>query len=187
MKILYIHGFGSRYDPEHEKIKTLETLGEVVGVDIDYTKGFLSVLQTVMDFVTDNDVDVIIGTSMGGYMAATVGSNTGLPFVALNPAIVPSETLKKWAGTHTDFTGREFYLTDATIANYPDIATTGAGLVIVETADEVLSAAETESMLSPFFHVERFKGGSHRFEHMEQAVPIIKSFLETTAANYGLS
>ena len=85
MNILYIHGFGSKYDPEHEKIKTLESIGTVFGVDVDYTRGFRSCFETIMDVFLTGSVDLVVGTSMGGYMASHVGAESGTPFVAINP------------------------------------------------------------------------------------------------------
>ncbi|SRR6056297_3361366 len=185
MKILYVHGFGSHYDPEHEKIQMLETLGTVVGVDIDYCKGFKNVFETVFEKASSESVDLIVGTSMGGYMAAQVGSESGTPFVALNPAVQPSETLQKWVGTFTDYSGHKRYLTEGCVENYPDIVKEGCGLVIVETADEVLSANDTVDLLDDVFQVEKFAGGGHRFTHIEKALPLIKEFYNQSTASYG--
>ena len=49
MRTLYVHGFGSRFDPENPKLKALSELGEVVGVDVDYCEGFKHVLTTLAD------------------------------------------------------------------------------------------------------------------------------------------
>jgi len=185
MKILYIHGFGSQYDPEHEKIKLLETLGTVVGVNVDYCKGFRSAFETVINAVLDGDIDLIVGTSMGGYMAAHVGAETGTPFVSLNPAIQPSISLQKWLGTFTDFSGNDKCLTEATVKNYPDIIQEGYGLVIVETADEIINAHDTMELLSDVFRVEYFAGGSHRFTHMEAALPMIQEHYNMNKASNG--
>ena len=185
MKILYVHGFGSHFDPNHEKIKLLETLGEVVGVDVDYCRGFHRAFEAVREAATEHNVDLIVGTSMGGYMAAHVGSETGLPFVALNPAVQPNITLQKWTGCFTDYVGNAHYLSENVADAYPDIATTGCGLVIVESADEVIPARTTMEMLEDVFHVEMFAGGSHRFTHMKQALPMIQAHM-ARAAGYGL-
>ena len=40
MKILYIHGFGSHYDPSKSKVQTLQSLGVVIGINLDYCEGF---------------------------------------------------------------------------------------------------------------------------------------------------
>lgn len=186
MNILYIHGFGSKYDPEHEKIKTLESLGTICGVDVDYTRGFRHVFETVMGVVLTSDIDLIVGTSMGGYMAAHIGAESGTPFVALNPATCPSESLKAWVGNNVAHDGTEFSLNEATVANYPDIIEEGCGLVIVESGDEVISSSETIAKLSNVFQVELFAGGCHRFAHMDKALPLIEAHILHAETSYGL-
>lgn len=184
MKILYIHGFGSKFDPTHEKIQMLETLGTVVGVDVDYCKGYDHVSSTIYDAVMQHGVDLIVGTSMGGYMSAQMGNHCGVPFVALNPAVTPSESLQKWVGNFTDHVGRDHSLSESTVSSYPDITTEGCGLVIVETADEVIPAYHTQELLQEHFQVEVFKGGEHRFAHMEAALPLIKAHVKNAGAVY---
>lgn len=185
MKILYIHGFGSAFDPTHEKVKLLETLGTVYGVDVDYCKGFDHSFETVRHAVTVNEIDLLVGTSMGGYMSACVGAELGIPFVALNPAVEPSKSLLRWIGAFTSYIGKEQYLSENTAASYPDIAKDGCGLVIVESADEVIDPTHTETVLRDVYRVERFMGGSHRFTHTERALPLIKEFYNQAAASYG--
>ena len=184
MKILYIHGFGSHYDPTHEKIQELEKIGDVVGVDIDYYRGYESAFATAHAAIKDNHIDLIVGTSMGGYLAAAVGTDAGIPFVALNPAIEPKTSLLKWEGSVVDYTGGQHYLTRAAIDSYPDIATTGAGLILVESADEVIHAQTTVDTLSEFYQVKMFTGGSHRFTHMSAALPIITEFYSRASVSY---
>jgi len=185
MKILYVHGFGSQYDPTHEKIQALETLGTVVGVNVDYCAGFQIAYQTVLDQVIGEDIDLIVGTSMGGYMAAHVGNATGTPFVALNPATTPSETLKKWLGTFVNYTGTSMYLSASAAESYPDIVQEGCGLVVVEYADEVIHAWDTVKLLKNVFHVEGYQGGSHRFSNMTRVLPLISKHYEMAQLTYG--
>ena len=185
MNILYIHGFGSSYDPEHEKIKALETLGTVSGVNVDYCAGFTAVYERALAAVMDNDINLVVGTSMGGYLAAHVASKAGVPFVSLNPVIVPSITLQKWVGNFVDFKGNEHSLSKRTATSYPDIATEGAGLVVVETADEVLSASDTVDALDKVFNVHVMVGGSHRFTHINEALPLIKNHYEMASITLG--
>jgi len=185
MKILYVHGFGSHFDPTHSKIKILGELGTVVGVDVEYCKGFEHSYNIVFDAVLAQEVDLIIGTSMGGYIAAHVGAKTGTPFVALNPATIPSVNLQKWVGNFTDFSGNDHCLTDAVVEGYPEITTDGWGLVIVESGDEIINASDTVAMLENNFQVVKLNGGGHRFVHMELALPIIREFYSRANTSYG--
>ena len=186
MKILYLHGFGSRYDPEHEKIKKLETLGTVVGVDIDYCNGYERAVETATQAVYDEHVDLIVGTSMGGYLASHVGTKIGVPFVALNPAVEPAVNLEKWVGTFIDWTGQGKCLTKNICADYPPMEEEGCGLVIVESGDEVVDAHNTYSQLKEVYETHMLTAGSHRFEHMDVALPLIQTFYDGAAINYGI-
>jgi len=184
MNILYIHGFGSAYNPDNPKIKELEALGTVHGVDVDYTKGYERVFNKVYDAVTNelNDIstDLIVGTSMGGYMAAIIGASLDIPFVAMNPAIEPKLSLLQWIGTFIDYNRDEKHLNRSTASMYPSISKKGNGLILLDLADEILPARETEAELKDVFRVETFAGGSHRFTHTAQSIPIIKEFIENT-------
>lgn len=178
MKMLYLHGLGSKFQSDHPKVCALEDLGEVVGITLDYCKGYTAVYETVIDFVNKNPVDLIVGTSLGGHMAACAGADLSIPFVALNPTISPSTTLQEWSGNFVDFDGQCHYLNPDVLGGYPDIAKTGRGLVIVETLDEVVKSRVTETELNTVFQVEVISGGSHRFEHIARAIPLIKTFYD---------
>jgi predicted esterase YcpF (UPF0227 family) len=184
MKILYVHGLGSHYNPSHEKIIALNTLGTVVGIDVDYCKGYTHVFEKVQDAVDTNDIDAIVGTSMGGYMAAQVGTNTGIPFVLLNPIVAPNVWLQKWVGAFADHSNSTKMLSNNTVAGYPDMITDGNGLVLLDSKDEIISARETFRLLETTFHVKMFEGGNHCFKHMELALPLIVDYINDTTGNF---
>jgi predicted esterase YcpF (UPF0227 family) len=163
----------------------LETLGTVIGVNVDYCNGFTTVFNTALDVAIAENVDLIVGTSMGGYLAAHVGAKAGIPFVSLNPATSPIVGLQKWIGTFTDYADNDKCLTLSTVESYPDIVQEGAGLVIVESGDEVICAADTVALLEDVFRVELFSGGSHRFTNLRSALPIIEEHIVTTST-YGI-
>jgi len=178
MKILYVHGFGSRFDPEHEKVKQLEQLGKVYGVDVEFCKGYENVFKTVSWSVEEHEIDLIIGTSMGGYIAAFVSEKYDIPFVAFNPITQPSKTLERWLGSFTDREGRDHYLSDNIVEKYPDMSMEGNGIVISEMGDDIVSAHKTESIVEDSYEFHKFTGGSHCFDHIEKAVPLIQNFLK---------
>lgn len=178
IKILYVHGFGSHYDPHHEKVKKLQTLGEISGVDVEYCNGFDVVEKTIKEAAFTVKPDLLIGTGIGGHAVAAIGAELGIPFVAMNPIIKPSKTMKQWIGNFTDSVGHDHYLNESVCASYPDMVTEGNGLVIIESGDEISSATKVENALTPYFKVKKFVGGSHRFVHIDAALPIIKEFIE---------
>jgi predicted esterase YcpF (UPF0227 family) len=187
MNILYVHGFASSFDPTQEKIQLLETLGTVYGVNIDYTEGYSSASIAIYDEVMGKQIDLIVGTSMGGYMSAMMGEYMGIPFVAMNPAINPSETLKKRLGHFVDYNGNDKFLSEQTAASYPEITKKGAGLILLDLADEVLPARATKALLQEVFNVHTFVDGSHRFAHTKVALPVIKEHYDNACTVYGLN
>lgn len=42
IRIMYLHGYGSRFDPHSDKMQVLSRLGEVFGPDLDYGQGLFS-------------------------------------------------------------------------------------------------------------------------------------------------
>lgn len=180
MNILYVHGFGSQFDPEHEKVKQLESIGTVFGVSVDYTRADAA-LTMVRNSIIDNQIDVVIGTSMGGYTAAKIGTELGIPFVAINPATNPAESLKQYIGNNVDHTGREYFLTETDVARYDPIPTNGCGLILLDKQDEVISATATERLLDKFYNVVTFEGGCHRFSHMADSLELIRHHVENAS------
>jgi uncharacterized protein len=184
MRTLYVHGFGSRFDPDNIKVKALRRLGEVVGVDVDYCAGFETAVSKVS--AAASHCDLIVGTSMGGYLASHVGAAIGIPFVALNPAVKPSETLCRHIGTFVDYVGRHSTLREETVAGYPDIQMVGGcGLILLEAGDDVIDPEVTLNMLRGIYTVKMYEGGSHRFEGLPGLLGEIEEFMNMAEAVYG--
>ena len=63
--------------------------------------------------------------------------------------------------------------------SYPEISKKGKLLIILDEGDEVLDPYETQKLFADFNPI-LFKSGSHRFEHMQDALPKIRKFLNLT-------
>ena len=81
MIIAYLHGYNS-YFKENNKVKALELLGKVVGLDVDYNRGNV-LIDEVSDWAIKENVDLIVGCSMGGWLASHVGASIGVPAAIL--------------------------------------------------------------------------------------------------------
>jgi len=182
LNIFYCHGFASCFDPDKPKVQTLGRLGPVHGCDIEYTRPAEEVLMRTIEKGDLANVDVIVGTSMGGWLAASLGASLGIPFVAINPAVDPSETLRKYIGSGVDFQGQTYNLDAEAVASYWPISTKGQGLILLDEGDEVIDAHHTQSVLGDHYEVILFPGGDHRFAHMEEALPTIEAFLARSQA-----
>jgi len=176
MNILYIHGFGSRFDPASEKVQILGELGTVYGVDLDYSQPFSELYAIVEQAILDNEIDLLVGTSMGGWTVAEIGTDCAIPFVAINPARNPRVALRRYLGTHTDYTGREYTLTEDVLTDYsPFPLIEGArGIVLLDSGDEVIDSSLTHRTVRDAYPTFVFEGGNHRFEHMAESLHLIR-------------
>lgn len=187
MEILYIHGFGSQFDSNSEKVKALKNIGEVSGVDIDYSKEIGSLVNYVGSVILERQIDLLVGTSMGGYLSALLGAKYGIPFVAINPVTNPRESLKKYLGTGTTYYGTDYFLSEETVNAYdPIVSGMGAcGLVLLDEGDEVLDSRGTRVLLEPSYPVKIFEGGCHRFSHINESLEEIRNFYNKAGLIYG--
>lgn len=174
LKSYYLHGFASQFDPTSEKLRTLAELGPVQGHNIDYTQSAEEVVENSLDKLMQVNPDLLIGTSMGGWLASILGSETGIPFVAINPVIDPSKSLNKHVGQGIDHQGEAYELTSTVVRSYYPFARNGSGLVLLDDGDEVIDRQGTIKALEGYYPVHSFSGGSHRFEHMANALELIR-------------
>jgi len=184
LNMLYLHGFGSSFDPHKAKVVKLTELGTVTGPDIDYTKNYPDIKEMIDQFISNipKSIDLIVGTSMGGWLASQAGSGHGIPFVSLNPIYDPQVSLPR-------------LITDLDVVNsYPRFNETGCGLIMFELGDAVLPEShQVESMhqyINLFNHdahlIKVFEGGSHRFENLHEMSIQIQAFYNNAALVYGL-
>ena len=176
MNIIYIHGFGSRVNFESEKYQVLGELGIVFPVAPDYSASYEENFVLVKRMA--ESADLLVGTSMGGYLASRVAADTGLPFVALNPVLLPKRTLKKYLGTREDYYGRTYTLVEETVKGYPVFAPGNNGLILLDLGDELIDAHETAACLAGHMSLCTFAGGSHRFSHIFESISVIQKFLD---------
>jgi uncharacterized protein len=122
-------------------------------------------------------IDLLVGTSMGGFLVSRLSADIGKPYVAINPVMDVAATLNKHLGTHQDHFGRPFTLTDQVVSSYPGFLPSRHGMVLLDMADEVLDSAATYERLHQQMTVHVFEGGNHRFMHMHESLPLIGGFL----------
>jgi hypothetical protein len=193
MKILYLHGFGSAFSTTNPKVAALQSIGEVFGVNLHYRRTYAEVYNTAEKAAFQHQVDLIVGTSMGGNIAAQLGQSIGIPFVSINPSIDPAKSLDTLvpkgvpSSVYTDHTGSTYPLVRAKIATYkPFLHVEGScGLILLDSADTVCDPTATKDRFTGKYEIHEFDGGSHQFEHITESLPIINTFYETSQAVYG--
>ncbi len=188
MNILYVHGFASRFDSSSQKVQALKTIGEVSGVNIDYSMPVNEIESHLYKAILDNDIDLLVGTSMGGYYSALLGAKCGIPFIAINPATEPRTSLARHLGAGTTFDGADYFLTEVVVSGYePIVNDSGAcGLILLDEGDEILDSAHTHDLLKSSYCVKVFKDGCHRFSHINESLEDIRMFYNRAELVYGL-
>lgn len=175
-QIMYCHGFASHFDPSKDKVQMLSQLAPVIGVTVDYTRPPEEVFNALALPLAHGPHTLIVGTSMGGFYAAWLGSELDLPFFAINPAIAPGTSLRKHIGAGMTYFGSAFDLKAEVVDAYNDLPfrTDGQGQVVVDLGDEVINPQVTITAVGNKLPVITFPGGSHRFDHMREIADYIR-------------
>jgi predicted esterase YcpF (UPF0227 family) len=84
MNILYLHGLESKLSDEKRAI--LESYGSVIALDIDY-KSDPDIIQNLYDEYKNQEINVIIGSSMGGFAGFHLANALGVCALLYNPAL----------------------------------------------------------------------------------------------------
>lgn len=207
LKILYLHGYEAKFDLNSSKNIELLKIGNVVGYDINYKHGATEVILEAVRFAEKEKVDVIIGNSMGGWLAAHVGCATGIPFVSCNPSIAPyysfiklikdlkpNKTSNKIGNNalldiglgnpipdEKEYSSLYIALKSYIGLNYPTLIPRTLGLIALDLKDEIINAHDTFNLMHDNYGIQKihtFDNGSHSFEHMENMLPHIKNLVK---------
>lgn len=83
MKILFLHGFESKLSSEKRII--LEKYGHVISSDLDY-KSNPNIIEHLYNTYFNQKIEIIIGSSMGGFVGYHLANLFGVPSMLYNPA-----------------------------------------------------------------------------------------------------
>jgi predicted esterase YcpF (UPF0227 family) len=84
MNILFLHGLESKLSDPKRVI--LETYGKVIAPDVEYKLNF-NVIQNLYDEYHNQDLNAIIGSSLGGFTAYHLANSLGICALLYNPAL----------------------------------------------------------------------------------------------------
>ena len=84
MTILYLHGLESKLN--NEKRAFLEKFGNVIAPDMEYREN-PNVFEMLLDLNDEHKFDVVIGSSMGGFMSYFFANTINCPALLFNPAL----------------------------------------------------------------------------------------------------
>ena len=121
---------------------------------------------------------LVVGSSMGGFLATCLAERHGLRAALINPAVAPAQLVTDWVGMAfaNPYTDESFSVTDTHIdeltALTPERVSAWRYLVLLGTADETLDPGEafrcyreSRTILHP--------GGNHGFDALAAYLPAI--------------
>jgi predicted esterase YcpF (UPF0227 family) len=182
--ILFIHGFASC--GLGEKSRTLiEHFGRQQVLTPDLAFAPAEAAAQLEGLLAAHPIDLLVGSSLGGYYATWLNRDRNLPAVLINPAVRPWELLAAHLGRHSrwcDGAGFEFtaqHVEQLRALHRPTLRGEERYLVLLQMGDEVLDyrhAAhyyrDTEVVIQA--------GGNHRFENLVDYLPAITTFRHST-------
>jgi predicted esterase YcpF (UPF0227 family) len=143
-KIVYLHGLES--EPGGEKVSFLATKGAVYAPYMNY-----ETLNLDEFIYTLGMPDLIIGSSMGGYVADIIGSQLGVDVLLFNPALHS----RKGKDFNEDYGSQKYKRT-----------------IILGTADDIIDPEITKKLWSVYgnhAHYDEVKGMGHRIPFLKFA------------------
>ncbi|MEP6262485.1 MAG: YqiA/YcfP family alpha/beta fold hydrolase [Gillisia sp.] len=129
MNILYLHGLESKLSPAKREI--LEKFGKVYAPDVDYFQN-PDAFETILELYHDIDINTVMGSSMGGFVAYHVSNALFRPALLFNPALKKRPVLQNIPPDYN---------------NYNNLKQ-----IIIGQSDDVVLPADTLSYLSENFN-----------------------------------
>lgn len=186
--IIYLHGFNStgesnkgRFLKDH--LPDIQVLTPTY--HFDPRQAILLLEDLIRKCLSQEQTLMLVGSSLGGYYAQYLARLFRLKIVLINPALMPMSTLHDYLGENTNFyTGETYTLRqshlDALLAlDIPEpCADPVPTLLLLDEGDELLDYRITVSRYQECAEVILFKGGDHQFQHMQEALPLIRAFYE---------
>ncbi|MCU7853378.1 MAG: hypothetical protein KZQ80_14340 [Candidatus Thiodiazotropha sp. (ex Monitilora ramsayi)] len=127
-----------------------------------------------------NEPRILVGSSMGGFYGAWLARRVKAHhLVMINPALKPWALLQQVEGwQYNEAKDEHYYLSPEMVAATQAYETlpTEVGVpvtLLLDKGDELIDYREAEESYRGQADIRLFEGGSHTFEHMDEAVEII--------------
>ncbi len=198
--IIYLHGFNSAsLNLEGELLVSKEKLlvlqqfckqKEIVfytpNVDYRDFEGIVEDMLFQWNQYLDQSYDVFfMGSSMGGFASEYLAMKTGCKALMINPAISPSELLPQFIGVTENYETTQPYQWEQSHCDQyktyeNDLIKTSQQIertILLDMADELIDSKKTQSLYKERANIVTYEGGSHSFEHIKQALPVIEQLI----------
>ena len=180
--ILYLHGFASCGDSTKTKLLK-RYFGETDVLAPDLPADPAEAIRFIQKTILAHNIDLIIGSSLGGFYASYFCELLGIKTVLINPSTQPFITLAPYVGTNYFWcSGEPFEFTREHLNSLFEFAVGKLNapqryLVLLQTGDELLDYAKARDKYEgATLSIE--EGGNHRFENLDAYLEQIKLFRE---------
>jgi len=188
-KIVYFHGFGS--NNKSNKVQFLvqnfsdcTIVAPTIPPKAD--EAYECIEGLMWHLLEDGEEVILAGTSLGGFWAHLFGDRFACRAIIMNPALMPSESLKSFVGAPAPFEGytaEGFTLENAaeykkyeeqiSFKKYGNCPRT----VLLEEGDELLDSLDTFNKYKDNSTAILIPGGEHRFVSLDQFQEQLRSMI----------
>jgi predicted esterase YcpF (UPF0227 family) len=178
-KILYLHGFASCGEGNKSTLlKAYFGADSVIAPDLPPSP--IDAIHSIEEILGSSKIDILIGSSLGGYYATVLAEKYGMKAVLLNPSTQPWKTLASCTGWQKRFCDEEiFEFKSVYLEQLKMLQTTpdkGKYLLLLQSGDEVLDYTKAQSLYNKHKIIVEY-GGNHRFENLDEYLSMIEKFI----------
>jgi uncharacterized protein len=178
-KILYLHGFASCGEGNKSSLlKAYFGANNVIAPDLPPSP--IDAIDTIEQILGSSKIDILIGSSLGGFYATFLAEKYRMKAVLLNPSTQPWETLAAYTGWQKRFCDEEVFEFKSVYLEQLKMLQTapdkGRYLLLLQSGDEVLDYTKAQSLYNKHKIIVEY-GGNHRFENLDEYLSMIEKFI----------
>ena len=178
--ILYLHGFAScGNSTKTALLKTYFGKQEVLAPNLPIDP--VEAVRFIKKILIEKEVDLLIGSSLGGFYASYFSELLEMKSVLINPSTQPFITLAPFVGTNNYWCSDEkFEFTRDHLKALFEFAVAKPAkpenyLLLLQKGDELLDYTKAEDKYEGARIIVQ-EGGNHRFENLSDYLKTIKGF-----------
>ena len=187
--LLYLHGF--RSSPQSAKAQIMAQRVQALHPSVSWWCPQLPASPAqAIDLLLQGTADwprrqmAVMGSSLGGFYAAWLSNQLGVPAVLINPAVHPSRDLARYIGEHPVWQDpaqsiffEPAYVQELKVLESQRLQTQTATLALIAKGDEVLDWREMLARHQAG-QVRLIEGSDHALSDFEDHLPQILEFLQ---------
>jgi predicted esterase YcpF (UPF0227 family) len=178
-KILYIHGFAS-CGKGNKSLLLKSHFGTENVIAPDLPPSPIDAINMIEEILKSTSIDLLIGSSLGGYYATYIAEKYRMKAVLVNPSTQPWETLAAYTGWQKRFCDEEVFEFKPVYLEQLKMLQTapeqGRYLLLLQSEDEVLDYTKAQSFYNKHKIIVEY-GGNHRFENLDEYLSMIEKFI----------